>query len=54
MASTLPPLPAFSAMYSAASAPKAYPPMGWMNVTGQSVSTPRSKTMTGMPALQTF
>ena len=36
-ASTLPPRPAFSAMNSAESAPNAYPPMGWMNVTGQSV-----------------
>ena len=31
--------------------PQANPPIGWMNVTAQSVSTPRSKTMTGLSVL---
>src|SRR6266542_4365050 len=48
-ASTLPPRPAFSAMNSAEAAPKAYPPIGCTNDTGQSVVTPRSNTTTGTP-----
>ena len=34
---------------SAVSMPQAKPPIGWMNVVAQSVSTPRSKTITGLP-----
>ena len=34
---------------SAVSMPHANPPIGWMNVVGQSVWTPRSNTMTGLP-----
>ncbi len=36
----------------AVSMPHANPPIGWMNVTGQSVCTPRSKTMTGLSVAQ--
>src|SRR5438067_3229913 len=53
-ASTLPPLPAFCAMNSAAAAPNAYPPIGCTNVTGQLVVTPRSKTTTGTPVAHAF
>ena len=53
-ARTFPPRPAFSAMNSAESAPNAYPPIGWMNVTGQSVLTPRSNTTTGIPLAHAF
>src|SRR6266540_210830 len=48
-ASTLPPRPAFSATNSAEAAPKAYPPIGCTNDTGQSVVTPRSNTTTVTP-----
>ena len=37
---------------SAVSMPQANPPIGWMKVTGQSVLTPRSNTMTGLPVSQ--
>src|SRR2546423_3697873 len=51
-ASTLPPLPTFCAMNSAAAAPNAYPPIGCTKLTGQSVVTPRSNTTTGTPLWQ--
>src|SRR5699024_5398704 len=47
-ATTLSPSERLSMRNSAESIPQAKPPIGWMKVTAQSVSTPRSKTMTGL------
>ena len=51
-ATTLSPDLSLSLRKVAVSMPQANPPIGWMNVVAQSVSTPRSNTTTGLPVWQ--
>ncbi len=51
-ATTLSPSWRLSTRKFAESMPQAKPPIGWMKVVAQSVSTPRSKTTTGLPVSQ--
>src|SRR2546423_4383896 len=53
-ARTLPSVRVLAIRKSAAVAPYAYPPMGWMYVTWQVVFTPRSNTTTGTPVWHAF